>query len=850
MWERTLQDLIRGLRANKNDESKFIAQAIEEIRREVRSKDMELKAAAILKMTFLDMLGYDLSWADFNIIEVMSSTKYHLKTVGYLAASQSFSERTDVLMLTTNLLKKDLSSNPADVALALNGLSHFVTPDLARDLTQELNAMLNHSRAHIRKRVILALFKVIQQHPETLPFCLPRLIEKLDDPDFSVVSSTVNLFCELSRRNPQDFLSLAPPLFHILTTSSNNWMLIKVIKLFGAISPYEPRLAKKLQGPITDLIQTTAAISLLYECVHTCIIGGMLDGSDGLALARLCVNKLSTFLENDDQNLKYIALMAMVKIVPVRPELVAEHQAVILSSLDDLDMSIRMRALELISSMVTPYNLQYLVQQLLSHLVKANQTSSTPSAQATLAQALQSDGQSTSGISLYTPAYRQEISSRIIDMCSRNMYENVQDFDWYLSVLLDLIYIANVDIAAMICDQLVNVAVRVRASRAYAVQLMAKLLDDDGIVLGANDPTKCTGVLWAAAWICGEYSETVLTRLIQPSISLLSSDIIAVYIQATLKVLSRWTYDLAEGWSNEQLKSAKETVDAVLTGLNPLCCHADMEVQERAANAAQLVTLIHADLSTFQPKPFVETPQQDAYLTGFEDPTPQTNDFPKSLLLLRRFFNSYKLRPVAVNANKQVPIPAGLNLDSWITAPPKRALDEDVRERKKKKKSKKGKEKAESTAERVNEGLSKGYVEYNEDEEEAAQRRAERLARQRDDPYYLTDAPKSKSVGSPDVDSIPVVRLEGMPSLSALTPPRPSSRLSDVQPPPAHKHFELDRDEETPAHLAVASSPATRPGTPLTEAEIPSGLETPDAIVVKRAKKKGTGKRKTPVPPL
>jgi hypothetical protein len=53
MWERTLQDLIRGLRANKNDERKFVSQAIDEIRQEVRSKDMELKAGAILKMTFV-----------------------------------------------------------------------------------------------------------------------------------------------------------------------------------------------------------------------------------------------------------------------------------------------------------------------------------------------------------------------------------------------------------------------------------------------------------------------------------------------------------------------------------------------------------------------------------------------------------------------------------------------------------------------------------------------------------------------------------------------------------------------------------------------------------------------------
>ena len=56
MWERTLQDLIRGLRANKKDEAKFIAQAVEEIRQEIRSKDMELKAGAVLKLTYVRMV--------------------------------------------------------------------------------------------------------------------------------------------------------------------------------------------------------------------------------------------------------------------------------------------------------------------------------------------------------------------------------------------------------------------------------------------------------------------------------------------------------------------------------------------------------------------------------------------------------------------------------------------------------------------------------------------------------------------------------------------------------------------------------------------------------------------------
>jgi AP-3 complex subunit delta-1 len=55
MWERTLQDLIRGLRANKKDEATFIGQAVDEIRKEVRSKDMDLKAAAVLKLTYVSV---------------------------------------------------------------------------------------------------------------------------------------------------------------------------------------------------------------------------------------------------------------------------------------------------------------------------------------------------------------------------------------------------------------------------------------------------------------------------------------------------------------------------------------------------------------------------------------------------------------------------------------------------------------------------------------------------------------------------------------------------------------------------------------------------------------------------
>jgi AP-3 complex subunit delta-1 len=57
MFERTLQDLIRGLRAHKASsraqEESFLAEAMGEIKEELRGNDMALKAEAVLKMCYV-----------------------------------------------------------------------------------------------------------------------------------------------------------------------------------------------------------------------------------------------------------------------------------------------------------------------------------------------------------------------------------------------------------------------------------------------------------------------------------------------------------------------------------------------------------------------------------------------------------------------------------------------------------------------------------------------------------------------------------------------------------------------------------------------------------------------------
>ncbi|GJJ70128.1 AP-3 complex subunit delta [Entomortierella parvispora] len=750
LFAHSLTDLIRGIRQNKKNEQGYIAKEIADIRLELRRNDPDLKAQAIAKLTYLQMMGYDMSWASFHVVEVMSSPKFLYKGIGYLGAVQSFNQETDVLMLTTNLIKKDLaSSNACEIGIAINGLSHILTPDLARDLCADLVAMLNHSRPIVRKKVLLVLYKVFLKYPEGLRLSFSRMKDRLEDPDPSVVSAAVNVICELARRNPKNYLSLAPQLFKLLTTSSNNWMLIKIIKLFAALTPFEPRLTKKLLPPITTLIQTTPAMSLLYECIHTVIAGGMLattgtgsNAESANTLAATCVTKLRTFLEDPDQNLKYIGLLALTKILPTHPHLVAEHKDIILKCIDDPDISIRMRTLDLIVGMANKKNLTEIVKRLISHLLPPNETDIVAN---------------TASSALMDPVYRADIIRRIVFICSQNSYANITNFEWYLAVLSDLTNVAGVNVGEILMQQFMDVGVRVKSVRSYTVKLMMRLLADTKLTEPANPEDSNSMVLLAASWLTGEYCallespESALELLSQNSVARLDPAIQATYLQSMLKIFAFWMNGLQYSWNEEARQSLVEMIELLRGGIKETYSRSpDLEVQERASNISVILDIIADHAPT--------TPIKIVNSISFAPTMPKPPSILGSLYPL--FFNQ-ELNPVAPKAQKKVPVPEGLDLDTWIHEPipekePESSDDDDfLNERsnygqdsgskKTKKKGKKGQDQDDS----------------KESAEARAKRKAERRERQKHDPYYIGGAsPKSsKKDDLDDVDSIPIVQL-------------------------------------------------------------------------------------------
>lgn len=809
MFEKSLVDLIRGLRSHKGTENEYIQGALKECRAEIRSQDMDVKATALLKLIYLEMFGHDMSWASFNVLEVMSSNKHMQKRVGYLAAVQSFRTDTEVLMLATNLLKKDLTSPLIPtMSLPLVTLPHIITSSLALSLLPDLMPRLSHSQPVVRKKTIVTLYRLALVYPETLRAAWPKIKEVLMDEqeDSSVTAATINVVCELGWRRPHDFLPLAPRLFDLLIDGGNNWMAIKIIKLFATLTPLEPRLIKKLVRPLTNLIRSTTAMSLLYECISGIIQGGILDGSDGSIegdeVANLCITKLrGMIVVEGDPNLKYVALLAFNKIVVSYPLLVSMQQDVILGCLDDPDISIRLQALELASGMVSSDNLQSIVNRLVKQLRNApilSREDEIPSPVATRIEPA-ADPDDEDPAEKLTPVkigsdlpplpseYRQEVITRILDMSSRETYANISDFEWYLDILVQLVKLVpyrssktddqitsksnDSHIAHQIGSQMLDIAVRVKSLRMEATRAAESLISlQSRPSLFPATGDGADGVLQPVSWVVGEFAELLaspretLSSLIHPTSLTLSAHTLSSYVQAVPKIFSFISRQAANDWTPSQTTALSLLLARMIHFYEELAVHPSLDVQERCVEYLELLRLAAEALNS-----------QQSDVAGA--PLLITSAIPN-------LYSDWELNPVSIGAQKRVPIPDEIDLEtpinpnlSSVLQVSQYASEADIEDDEfytfYNKRTVPVAEKLLAHRSPDPEYAEAGSYQAFEDPEALVRKKAERRARNRDDPFYIPQDGDSSGRSTPfhdvlsksngivlDVDSIPIIDLQ------------------------------------------------------------------------------------------
>lgn len=388
-------------------------------------------------------------------------------------------------------------------------------------------------------------------------------------------------------------------------------------------------------------------MSLLYECINT-VIAVLISISSGMpnhsASIQLCVQKLRILIEDSDQNLKYLGLLAMSKILKTHPKSVQSHKDLILACLDDKDESIRLRALDLLYGMVSKKNLMEIVNRLLGHMERAEGS-----------------------------VYRDELLLKVIEICSQGSYQHVTNFEWYLTVLVELIQLeAGSKHGSVIAEQLLDVTIRVENIRKFSVNEMANLINSFPC---SSQTSTMFEVLYAAAWIIGEFGnelecpeDTLKLLLAERSIP---GHIQAVFVQNAVKLFIR----LLERYINESnLNAVMNIVDLMEQKLPHFISSGDIEVQERASSSKIVIQLIRTTLGN----EFVTQVSSNNDLLNDDcdrenENSTTTSALPSGLtellIELKMLFEG-DLIPVAPKAQRKVQLPDGLDLDEWINGPP------------------------------------------------------------------------------------------------------------------------------------------------------------------------------------
>jgi AP-1 complex subunit gamma-1 len=282
-------------------------------------------------------------------------------------------------------------SNQYIVGLALVTLGNIASVEMSRDLFPEVETIISSSNPYIRRKAALCAMRICRKVPDLQEHFLDKAKILLNDRNHGVLLCGLTLvigLCEADELEGgengivETFRPVAPAMVKVLKSLANSgytpehdvngiadpFLQCKILRLLRVLSVGDADTSELINDILAQVATNTdgsknVGNSILYEAVRV-----ILDIEADSALKVLGVNILGKFLANKDNNIRYVALNTLVKVVAIEPNAVQRHRNTILDCLRDPDISIRRRALELSFTLINESNVKVLVRELLAFL--------------------------------------------------------------------------------------------------------------------------------------------------------------------------------------------------------------------------------------------------------------------------------------------------------------------------------------------------------------------------------------------------------------------------------------------------------------------------------------------------
>ncbi|KAF7589441.1 clathrin associated protein complex large subunit [Aspergillus hancockii] len=471
-----VKQFIRNVRSAKTiaDERAVIQKESAAIRASFReeSHDSGIRRNNVAKLLYLFTLGERTHFGQIECLKLLASHRFADKRLGYLGTMLLLDENQEVLTLVTNSLKNDLNhSNQYIVGLALCALGNIASVEMSRDLFPEVESLLSTANPYIRRKAALCAMRVCRKVPDLQEHFLEKAKTLLSDRNHGVLLCGLTLVIDMCEAEEAEegqegviemFRPLAGSLVRALkglTTSG----YAPEHDVSGITDPFLQVKILRLLRVATNTDSTkNVGNSILYEAVLT-----ILDIEADSGLRVLGVNILGKFLTNKDNNIRYVALNTLNKVVAIEPNAVQRHRNTILECLRDPDISIRRRALDLSFMLINESNVRVLVRELLAFLEVADNE--------------------------FKPAMTTQIG-----IAADRYAPNKR---WHVDTILRVLKLAGTYVKEQILSSFVRLIATTPELQTYSAQKLYTSLKED---------ISQEGLTLAATWVIGEYGDNLL----------------------------------------------------------------------------------------------------------------------------------------------------------------------------------------------------------------------------------------------------------------------------------------------------------------------------------------------------
>jgi AP-1 complex subunit gamma-1 len=361
---------------------------------------------------------------------------------------------------------------------------------MSRDLFAEIEKLVSTNNPYIRRKAALCAMKICRKVPDLQEHFIEKAAALLSDRNHGVLLCGLTLVTSMCEADEEEggeegivdkYKQFIPVLVrtlkglatsgyapeHDVTGITDPFLQVKILQLLRVLVRGDPEGTEQINDILAQVATNTDSTknvgnSILYEAVRTILD---IDADSGLRV--LGVNILGKFLTNRDNNIRYVALNTLIKVVAVEPNAVQRHRNTILDCLRDPDISIRRRALDLSFTLINESNVRILIRELLAFLeVADNEFKPTMTSQIGIAA------------DRYAPNKR-----------------------WHVDTMLRVLSLAGNYVKEQIMSSFIRLVATTPELQTYAVQKLYMNLKKD---ITQESLTQ------AGSWCIGEYADSLL----------------------------------------------------------------------------------------------------------------------------------------------------------------------------------------------------------------------------------------------------------------------------------------------------------------------------------------------------